>query len=97
MNEAQTRRTLIDPALTAAGWETAPTRWEPEFPVTAGRIGSDALHHNPKFADYVLFAGKRRVAVVEAKRSIRDFDAGEAQSRFYAEALGVRFTYATTA
>ena len=95
MNEAQTRRTLIDPALRAAGWETAPARWEPEFPVTAGRIGSDALHHNPKFADYVLFVGKKRVAVVEAKRSVRDFDAGEAQARFYAEALGVRFTYAT--
>ena len=95
MNEAQTRRTLIDPALRAAGWESAPARWEPEFPVTAGRIGSDARHHNPKFADYVLFVGKKRVAVVEAKRSIRDFDAGEAQARFYAEALGVRFTYAT--
>ena len=95
MNEAQTRKTLIDPALRAAGWETAPAHWVPEFPVSPGRIGSDAKHHSPKFADYVLFNGRERVAVIEAKRSLRDFDAGETQARFYAEALGVRFTYAT--
>ena len=51
MNEAQTRETLINPALRAAGWETAPARWVPEFPVSPGRIGSDAKHHSPKFAD----------------------------------------------
>ncbi len=95
MNEAQTRKTLIDPALRAAGWDTAPAHWQPEFPVSLGRIGSDAKHHCPKFADYVLFVGKKRIAVVEAKRAIRDFDAGEAQARFYGEALGVRFAYAT--
>ncbi len=81
MNEAQTRKALIDPALRAAGWDTSPARWEPEFPVSLGRIGSDAKHHNPKFADYVLFFGKKRIAVVEAKRAMRDFDAGEAQAR----------------
>ena len=95
MNEAQTRKALIDPALRAAGWDTAPAHWQPEFPVSLGRIGSDAKHHNPKFADYVLFFGKKRIAVVEAKRAMRDFDAGEAQARFYGEALGVRFAYAT--
>lgn len=95
MNEAQTRKTLINPALKAAGWESAPARWEPEFPVAPGRIGSDAKHHNPKRADYVLFCGKMRVAVVEAKKADAAFDAGEAQARFYAEALGVRFAYAT--
>ncbi|MBR6021496.1 MAG: DEAD/DEAH box helicase family protein [Kiritimatiellae bacterium] len=95
MNEAQTRKHLIDPALKAAGWDTAPARWVDEFPVAPGRIGSDAKHHDPKFADYVLFHGKRRVAVVEAKRSLKSFDAGETQARFYAEALGIRFAYAT--
>ncbi len=95
MNEAQTRKQLIDPALRAAGWDTAPARWEPEFPVSPGRIGSDAEHHSPKHADYVLFHGNRRVAVIEAKKDTANFDAGETQARFYAEALGVRFTYAT--
>ena len=95
MNEAQTRKQLIDPALRAAGWETAPARWVDEFPIAPGRIGSDARHHKPKFADYLLFHGKRRVAVLEAKRSCKDFDAGETQARFYAEALGVRFAYAS--
>jgi type I restriction enzyme R subunit len=95
MNEKQTRTLLIDPALRAAGWDTAPARWVPEYPVAPGRIWSDAKSHAPKAADYVLFHGNRRVAVVEAKRDTADFDAGETQARFYAEALGVRFTYAT--
>ncbi len=93
MKEAQTRKQLIDPALRAAGWDTAPARWVDEFPIAPGRIGSDARHHKPKAADYLLFHGKRRVAVLEAKRSCKDFDAGETQARFYAEALGVRFAY----
>lgn len=95
MNESQTRRMLIDPVLRAKGWETAPARIIDEYKVTDGRIGSDAKHHNPKFADYVLMHGKKRVAVIEAKKAMRDFDAGEAQARFYAEALGIRYTYAT--
>lgn len=95
MNEAQTRKLLIDPALRAAGWDTAPARWQDEFPIAPGRIGSDARHHKPKSADYLLIHGKRHVAVLEAKRSIKSFDAGETQARFYAEALGVRFAYAS--
>lgn len=54
MNEAQTRRLLIDPALMAAGWGGGSASWVAELPVAPGRIGSDAEHHNPKFADYVL-------------------------------------------
>lgn len=95
MNEAQTRRLLIDPALSAAGWTRDAASWVEELPVAPGRIGSDAEHHNPKFADYVLFVGNRRVAIVEAKKRDAAFDAGEAQARFYAEAIGVRFAYAT--
>lgn len=95
MKEHPTRKKLIDPALRAAGWDTAPARWVDEYPVAPGRIGSDARHHNDKSADYVLFYGQRRVAVLEAKRSSKDFDAGETQARFYAEALGIRFAYAT--
>ena len=95
MKEKPTREQLIDPALRAAGWDTAPAHWVPEYPVAPGRIWSDAKHHNPKEADYVLFHGKRRVAVIEAKRDTAAFDAGETQACFYAEALGLRFTYAT--
>ena len=95
MNEAQTRNTLINPALNAAGWSSGNASWIPELLIAPGRIGSDAEHHNPKFADYVLFVGNRRVAVVEAKKRDLAFDAGEAQARFYAEALGVRFAFAT--
>ena len=95
MNEAQTRRLLIDPALMAAGWGGGSASWVAELPVAPGRIGSDAEHHNPKFADYVLYFGNERVAVIEAKKDTANYDAGETQARFYAEALGLRFAYAT--
>ena len=95
MNEAQTRRLLIDPALVAAGWGGGSASWVAELPVAPGRIGSDAEHHNPKFADYVLYFGNERVAVIEAKKDTANYDAGETQARFYAEALGLRFAYAT--
>lgn len=100
MKESMTRRTLIDPALQAKGWICAAVggaeaRWEEEYPVALGRIGGDAKHHNPKEADYVFFVGKTKVAVLEAKREDKSEDEAEAQAKFYAAALGIRFTYAT--
>lgn len=95
MNEAPTRTKLIDPVLREKGWEGAPYRWEPEWRVFPGRIDSNGEHGKPGFADYVLFRDSVMVAVVEAKADKYAFDKGEAQSRFYAQALGVRFAYAT--
>ena len=89
MNESQTRKDLIDPALRAAGWETAPARVATEQ-YAPGRKG-----HRARKADYVLMVGFRRVAVLEAKSAEVGAEAGEAQARAYAEALGVRFAFAT--
>ena len=89
MNESQTRKDLIDPALRAAGWETAPARVATEQ-FAPGRKGRRA-----RKADYVLMVGFRRVAVLEAKSAEVGAEAGEAQARAYAEALGVRFAFAT--
>lgn len=91
MNEAQTRRLLINPALTNAGW----TDWVPEYAIAPGRIGSDSMHHNSIFADYLLRYNDKPVAVVEAKREGKDFDAGETQAREYAERLGLRYAFST--
>lgn len=95
MNEAQTRKDLIDPALRAAGWEDAPATIAVEQVVAPGRIEHDGRSHKPLFADYVLMYEGRRIAVVEAKSTEKSVDAGEAQARYYAEALGVRFAYST--
>ena len=95
MNEAQTKHSLITPALKAAGWDDAPARLALEQVVAPGRVESDGHSHHPMFADYVLMWGKRRLAVVEAKSDEKDAGEGDAQARFYAEALGVRFAYAT--
>lgn len=95
MNEAQTRHDLIDPALKEAGWNTLPARIALEQQVAPGRVESDGKSHKPEKADYVLMYGTRRIAVVEAKSDEKSVDAGEAQARRYAEALGVRFAYST--
>ena len=95
MNEAQTRYAKIDPALKEAGWDTAPFRLVMEQQVAPGRVEHDGQSHRPEKADYVLMYGNRRLAVVEAKSDEKSVDAGEAQARHYAEALGVRFAYST--
>ena len=96
MNEAQVRHDLIDPALRAAGWESLPAKVAVEQTIAPGPVSQeDGQSHNPEFADYVLMYGNRRIAVVEAKASDKNYRAGEAQARKYAAALGVRFAYAT--
>ena len=95
MNEAETRRSLIDPALHQAGWDEASIRRE--FVIAPGRVTPDAQERErqKRQADYVLFAGERRVAVVEAKRTMRSVAEGIPQARDYAQRLGVRFAFAT--
>ena len=97
MNEAQTRARLIDPVLREKGWSDADTTgdfWIPEE-VFPGRIDSQGNHQDPGRCDYVLYCGLDRVAIIEAKADCYEFDKGETQARYYAEMLGVRFTYAT--
>jgi type I restriction enzyme R subunit len=100
MTEAQTRRELIDPALTAAGWDTSPHSVTPEEAVTDGRIiplGQKKAKRGPQlFADYVLRYNRDfKIAVVEAKKKGVPADVGLQQAQEYAEMLGVKFAYAT--
>lgn len=98
MNEAETRATLIDPALTQSGWlpgGKTPYRRVAEVSVAPGRVAADGSHPKPKKADYVLYVDKTPVAVVEAKADTYSYAAGETQARFYANALDIRFAYST--
>ena len=81
-DEATTRTALIDELLREAGWQLADTR-DREYPVTGMPVGSG----NGR-ADYVLWgADGLPLAVVEAKRTSKDPNAGQHQVKLYADAL----------
>jgi type I restriction enzyme R subunit len=81
-DEADTRRFFIDVLLREAGW-TVGGNASVEVPVTGM-----PNNQGEGFVDYVLW-GKDGLplAVVEAKRSLKDPDVGQQQARLYADCL----------
>ena len=99
-SEADVCEKLISPALAQAGWD-AQTQWLREFPLRAGRVvvrgrkasrdASTVLH-----ADYVLFYKENiPLAVIEAKKSVKDAKAGMQQAIEYARLLDVPFAFSS--
>ncbi len=99
-SEADVCEKLISPALASAGWD-AQTQWLREFPLRAGRVvvrgrrasrdASTVLH-----ADYVLFYKENiPLAVIEAKKSVKDAKAGMQQAIEYAALLDVPFCFSS--
>jgi type I restriction enzyme, R subunit len=103
MNEAQTRRRLIDRALDRAGWKVGnrqqvgieipvdrfdPTAWQ-DLKATLKREGLPEHVDLPAgISDYVLYRDNGEIlAVVEAKRTSIDPRLAEAQARFYVSQL----------
>src|SRR5438477_4744339 len=86
-SEAQSRRALIDPALRNAGWHLDDrTQVGLEIPVD----GYDAEPWNG-VTDYCLYdAIGSVIAVVEAKKFVRDPRDAEAQLRHYLSEIGKR-------
>lgn len=89
-DEATTRHDLIDYALQEAGWTvtaaggatTPANHAEPEVRLR------EATTEDTRYADYVLWGDDGKpLAVVEAKRTSRNPDAGQEQARIYADAL----------
>src|SRR3546814_1880080 len=81
-HEADTRRFLIDVLLREAGWEVG-VNAAVEVPVTGMPNAK-----GEGFVDYVLWgADGQPLAVVEAKRSLKDPDVGRQQARLYADCL----------
>ena len=95
--EADTRATLVDPALAGAGW--APEHIRREFQFTDGRItvsGRTARRGRVKRCDYVLrWSRDHLLAVVEAKSIEVPASDGLQQAIEYATTLGIPFAYAT--
>jgi len=81
-HEADTRRFLIDVLLREAGWELGKNATA-EVPVSGMPNGK-----GEGFVDYVLWgADGQPLAVVEAKRSLKDPDVGRQQAKLYADCL----------
>ena len=85
------------PALDRAGWKEEQIRVQHR--INKGRIRATARLHRqerPLIADYVLeYSDGLPIAVIEAKRLLRDPADGFEQVKRYAELLDVPFAYAT--
>jgi type I restriction enzyme, R subunit len=81
-DEADTRRLFIDVLLREAGWEIGKNAGI-EVPVTGM-----PNEKNEGFVDYVLWGvDGKPLAVVEAKRTLKDPDVGQQQAKLYADCL----------
>ena len=98
MNEADTCRRYITPALVAAGWDNHEQITE-QKQFTDGRVvivGTKTKRKQVKKADYVLrFTRDMPLAVVEAKKLGTPAGTGLQQAIDYAQILGLPFAYGT--
>ncbi|WNC30174.1 EcoAI/FtnUII family type I restriction enzme subunit R [Thermosynechococcus sp. PKX82] len=102
-NEADTRATLIDPKLKAAGWaDTQITRehyYQRDQQYTQGRVilvGNRIRRGEVRKVDYLLrLSDSFPIAVVEAKSEGEAAEAGLEQAKRYVRDLGIPFAYAT--
>ena len=98
MNEATTRRELINPKLKDSKWgrnETIGSEIVDEYQFTDGRIIGGGQRGKQKKADYVLAYKNQKLAIVEAKAEGREITDGLEQVKDYAEVLNIRFVYST--
>lgn len=99
MNEADTCRIYITPALQKAGWENEPHHISEQVMFTDGRIvvtGQQASRRPGKRADYILrYRPDMPLAVVEAKPFDTPVGEGMQQAKEYAEILGLKFAYSS--
>jgi len=94
LNEAETRRQLIDRQLLLAGWDiNDPSQviQELDIYIAKGLYPSAAESREPyrghRFADYALLKEGRPIAVIEAKRTSKDAALGKEQALQYAKQL----------
>ena len=98
MNEATTRRELIDPQIRDARWgmnETVGSQVIAEYVFTDGRLIGAGQRGRQKKADYVLAYKNLKLAIVEAKSEDKEITDGLEQVKAYAESLNIRFVYST--
>jgi type I restriction enzyme R subunit len=102
-NEADTRATLVDPKLKAAGWtDTQIARehyYQRDLRYTPGRaiiVGNGVRRGEARKVDYLLrLTDAFPISVVEAEPESAPAEAGLEQAKRYARDLGLAFAYAT--
>jgi type I restriction enzyme R subunit len=102
-SEPDTRATLIDPKLKAAGWtDTLVARehyYRRDYQYTPGRVillGDRVRRGESRKVDYLLrLSDAFPIAVVEAKAESEPAEAGLEQAKRYARDLGLAFAYST--
>jgi type I restriction enzyme R subunit len=99
MNEADTCRVLITPALLKSSWGDPTWRIAEQHYFTDGQIilvGDGHKRQKGKKADYILrYEESFPIAVVEAKSEELEPGAGLQQAKDYAQILGLLFAYST--
>lgn len=98
MNEATTRRELIDPQIRVAKWgmnETIGSQVIAEYVFTDGRLIGAGQRGKQKIADYVLAYKNQKLAIIEAKSEDKEITDGLEQVKAYAQTLDIRFVYST--
>ncbi len=93
MNEAQTRKEIIDNRLAEAGWHVDDvTQVVCEFAVNKSIVSEPSQKYGNTFSDYVLL-GKdgKPLAVVEAKKTSVDSRKGEEQAKQYSKHIQEQF------
>lgn len=97
LSEEDIKARYITLAVEHSGWDKKQIRYEYAF--TAGRIilrGNITSRGKQKFADYLLFYKPNfPLAIIEAKDNNHPVGAGLQQAIEYAEALDVKFVYAS--
>ncbi len=99
MNEAETRRELIDPKLKKCGWGVVDNskvlceRNVNAYRITDGYIQTGGGRAKSLIADYILVYKGVKLAIIEAKNNKLQVSEGVAQAKLYAQKLNLETTY----
>ncbi|MCW8884892.1 MAG: DEAD/DEAH box helicase family protein [Motiliproteus sp.] len=88
LNEAETRRRLIDSELRIAGWDVGLDEVDTEQVTLEHQVDGQPTASGIGYCDYVLWDDNGKpLAVVEAKRARENPEKGRQQAKLYADAL----------
>lgn len=88
IDEATTRRRLIDVGLVQAGWKLGANGADTSEVSQEHEVSGQPTGTGKGYPDYVLWSDDGRpLAVIEAKRTMRDPEQGRKQAELYANAL----------
>ena len=88
LNEAETRRRLIDSELRLAGWDVSLDGGNTEQVTVEHEVDGQSTATGNGYCDYVLWDDNGKpLAVVEAKRARENPEKGRQQAKLYADSL----------